>query len=349
MKKDPQIISGQVIVGEELALIPADIVIENGTITAIEENPRAPPAWICPALFNAHTHLGDTIAMDCGATGDLAALVTPPDGLKHRLLRAASRPDLVAGMRASMTGMIAAGTAGCADFREGGPDGVTALQEACDGLPFSAEIFGRDGGEMIAGGLGISSARDVPDLEQRVTAARAAGKKIAFHAGERDAEDIDAALAFDPDFIVHATYATKKQLRSCADEEIPVVVCPRSNWTLGVTDSSRRPPIRVMEELGCTLYLGTDNVMFVPPDLFGEMAFVSTVYRTSPATILRSAIAGSALTGEPFYLRKGARANLFMIRPEKNALDFSRDPVTTIIKRASFGSICTNVFNSHIL
>ena len=47
--------------------------------------------WICPALFNAHTHLGDTIAMDCGATGDLTALVTPPDGLKHRLLAQASR------------------------------------------------------------------------------------------------------------------------------------------------------------------------------------------------------------------------------------------------------------------
>ena len=66
MKKDPQICSGLALVGEELAPLAADIVIENGTIVAIEENPRAPPVWICPALFNAHTHLGDTIAMDCG-------------------------------------------------------------------------------------------------------------------------------------------------------------------------------------------------------------------------------------------------------------------------------------------
>ncbi|MCK9631894.1 MAG: amidohydrolase family protein [Methanoregula sp.] len=348
MKKDPHIVSGTALVGEELALIPADIVIENGTIAAIEENPRAPPAWICPAFFNAHTHLGDTIAMDCGATGDLVALVTPPDGLKHRLLRAASRADLVAGMRASMEGMVAAGTAGCADFREGGAEGVTALQDAGKGLPFRTEIFGRDGGEKIAGGLGISSARDVPDLERTVAAARVAGKKIAFHAGERDAGDIDTALAFDPDFIVHATHATKEQLRRCADEQVPVVVCPRSNWTLGVTGSSRHPPVRVMEELGCTVWLGTDNVMFVPPDLFGEMAFLSTVYRTSPVATLRSAIAGSALAGEPFYIREGAPANLFVFRPEKNALNFSRDPVTSIIKRASFGLIGTNVFNSDI-
>ena len=199
---------------------------------------------------------------------------------------------------------------------------------------------------MIAGGLGVSSTRDVPGIERIVAAARAAGKKIAFHAGERDTEDVDAALAFDPDFIVHATHATKKQLRHCADRGIPIVVCPRSNWTLGVTSSARRPPIRLMEELGCTLWLGTDNVMFVPPDLFGEMAFVSTVYGTDPAAILRSAIAGSALGTSPFFIAEGARANLFLINPEKNALHFSRDPVASIIKRASFGAICTNVFNS---
>ena len=134
MKKSLQKISGYALLGDELALSPVDIFIENGIITAIEDNPRVPDVWICPALFNAHTHLGDTIAMDCGAAGDLEALVTPPDGLKHRLLRAASREDLVGGMRASMEGMIATGTAGCADFREGGIEGVLALQEAADGI-----------------------------------------------------------------------------------------------------------------------------------------------------------------------------------------------------------------------
>ena len=348
MRKSPHIVSGQALVGEELALLPADLIIEDGTITAIEENRRAPPVWICPAFFNAHTHLGDTVAMDCGATGDLAALVTPPDGLKHRLLAAASRQDLVAGMRASITGMIAGGTAGCADFREGGAAGVTALQDAAEGLPFRTCIFGRDGGERIAAGLGISSARDVPDLERTVSAARRAGKMVAFHAGERDAADVDAALAFDPDLIIHATHATKKQLRHCAEQEIPLVVCPRSNWTLGVTSSASRPPVRLMEALGCTVYLGTDNVMFVPPDMFGEMAFMSTVYAARPADILRSAVGGSALGGSPFFIRPGARANLFLINPEKTALHFSRDPVASIIKRASFHAICTNVFNSDI-
>jgi cytosine/adenosine deaminase-related metal-dependent hydrolase len=345
MKKTLLQISGQALIGEELTLTPVDIIIENGRITAIEENPRAPPVWICPSLFNAHTHLGDTIAMDCGANGDLAALVTPPHGLKHRLLAAAPRIDLVQGMRASMQGMINRGVAGSADFREGGPDGVTLLKEAADGLLFRPVIFGRDGGENHADGLGISSVRDVKDTERQVAEARKRGKMIAFHAGERDAEDVDAALAFEPDLIIHATHATKKQLRYCADKGIPIAVCPRSNWTLGVTASPETPPLRLMQELGCTLYLGTDNVMFVSPDMFAEMAFVSTIYGLEPETLLRAAIQGSEISGESFFICTGAKANLFMIDPTRSALQFSRDPVTSITKRGPGSHIVHNVLN----
>ena len=118
--------------------------------------------------------------------------------------------------------MMAGGTAGCADFRESGRDGVTALQEACQGLNFHTAIFGREGGEQIAGGLGISSTRDLPDIDRTVAAARKAGKLIAFHAGERDAEDVDAALSFDPDLIIHATHATKKQSGSVRSRRSPL-------------------------------------------------------------------------------------------------------------------------------
>jgi cytosine/adenosine deaminase-related metal-dependent hydrolase len=345
MKKSPQIVSGNALLGDELALQPVDIIIENGIITAIEDNPRVPDVWVCPALYNSHTHLGDTIAMDCGATGNLEELVTPPDGLKHRLLRSASRQDLVAGMRAGMKGMIATGTAGCADFREGGADGVLALREAADGLSFVPFVFGREGGETIARGLGISSVRDVPDTERLVKDARCAGKKIAFHAGERDAADIDTALLYEPDLLIHMTHATKKQLRECADQEIPIAVCPRSNWTLGVASSARHPPLALMEEVGCTIFLGTDNVMFVPPDMLSEMAFVSTVYKLTPGAILRAAVQGSALSGPSFFIREGGRANLFVVDPARSALHFSRDPLATLAKRLNSAAIRTNVFS----
>jgi cytosine/adenosine deaminase-related metal-dependent hydrolase len=345
MKKDLQQIAGHALLGEDLALTPVDIVIEDGIIISIEDNPKAPPVWICPAFFNAHTHLGDTIAMDCGSTGDLATLVTPPHGLKHRLLRAAPRKELVDGMRASIRGMIAGGVAGCADFREGGPDGVRALDEAAAGLPFRSFAFGRDGGERIAPGLGISSTRDVPDTERQVGDARKAGKKIAFHAGESDSRDIDAAIAYGPDLLIHMTHATKHQLRECAESGIPIAVCPRSNWMLGVAASRQHPPIALMEDLGCTVWLGTDNVMFVQPDMFSEMAFVSAVYGLEPSAILRAAVGGSALGGRPFFIRKGEKANLFCVDPSGSNLRFSRDPRVSLTKRANPAVIGTNVFN----
>jgi len=345
MKNNPLMVSGQAFIGEDLALRPVDIVIESGIITAIEENRKAPGVWICPAFFNAHTHLGDTIAMDCGMKGDLASLVTPPDGLKHRLLAAASHRELVRGMRASIQGMIAGGTAGCADFRECGVAGVSEIREAAEGLSFRPLIFGRDGGEAVADGLGISSTRDISGADTLVADAKRAGKKIALHAGERDAADVDDALALEPDLLIHCTHATKKQLRECADRQIPIAVCPRSNWTLGVASSAHNPPLQLMQDAGCTIFLGTDNVMFVPPDMFSEMAFTSAVYRIDPIFLLHAAVQGSELTGPSFFIRTGVRANLFTIDPAQSSLRFSRDPVSSIIKRASYCQIGHNVFN----
>ena len=345
MKNAPLSVSGYALIGEDLSFCPVDIIIESGVIAAIEDNTMAPRVWICPAFFNAHTHLGDTIAMECVMKGDLAALVTPPDGLKHRLLAEASRQDLVRGMHASIREMIGGGVAGCADFREGGTAGVLALREASGDFPFRPLIFGRNGGEKIADGLGISSTRDIPDTGVMAANAHRAGKKIAVHAGERDAEDVDEALALDPDMLIHCTHATKKQLRECAEREIPIAVCPRSNWILGVTSSSRHPPLRSMLDLGCTILLGTDNVMFVPPDMFSEMAFASAVYRIDPKVLLSAAVRGSEMTGSSFFIREGQRANFFTIDPARSALQFSRDPVASIVKRASGSQIGNRVFN----
>ena len=242
--------------------------------------------------------------------------------------------------------MIAGGTAGCADFREGGTRGVEALRQAARGLPFRTCIFGRSGGETVAEGLGISSVRDEPDTEHLVAEARRSGKKVAFHAGERDKDDVDLSLAFDPDLIIHATHATKGQLRQCAEKGIPIVVCPRSNWTLKVASSSRHPPLALMEELGCRVWLGTDNVMFVDPDMPSEMSFASTVYGMEPSYILRAATGGSEMTGSPFFIRKGARANLVVIDPGRSFLRFSRDPLASLVKRVDFTVFGNNVFNS---
>jgi cytosine/adenosine deaminase-related metal-dependent hydrolase len=85
--------------------------------------------------------------------------------------------------------------------------------------------------------------------------------------------------------------------------------------------------------------------MFVAPDLFSEMAFLSTVYKIAPAVVLRTAIRGSAVFGPSFFIRQGSRANLFVVDPTRSALRFSRDPLATLVKRANSSAIRTNVFS----
>lgn len=340
------VIEGRALIGEELEERDVAIVVEQGVIHRIEDiAPRSAP-WICPALFNAHTHLGDSVAMDIGAEGSLASLVTPPDGLKHRILAKTPPHALVRAMRATLCFMQKSGTAGCADFREGGLAGVGALRSAAEGLLCRPLIFGREGGEEAADGIGISSTRDVPDLERLVARSREKKRIIAFHAGERDRYDVDSALSFEPDLLVHCTHATRRHLRRCADEAVPIAVCARSNWTLGVTDSAKRPPLKEMLDAGCRIFLGTDNCMFVQPDLWREMSFVSTVYRIPPARIFRAAVEGSCLMGAPRFISVGSPASLLVIQPDDSNLGLSHDMVRTLVRRAGALDIVTNVISS---
>jgi len=332
-------VEGQVLLGGDLEIRPARLVLRGGRIVSVEDLPHAPDLWILPALFNAHTHLGDTVAMDIPVEGSLEEVVTPPHGLKHRILEGTPRDRLVAGMRASLETMERGGTGGCMDFREGGPDGVAALRTAAEGLSLRPVILGREGGEHAGDGIGISSARDVADLERQVAETRRAGKLVAFHAGERDPDDVDAALSFQPDLLVHCTHATRSQIRSIADSAIPVAVCPRANWRLGVARDPDHPPLSRMAASGCTLFLGTDNVMVTQPDLWREMEFTATVYGLPPRQVLAAAIAGAGFSGGNPFIAPDGPARLVVVDPGRSGLTFSRDPVATLVKRVSAGDI----------
>lgn len=332
-------IEGFALIGEELSLRPALIIIKDGVIRSIEEVRKPKKRWILPALFNAHTHIGDTVAMDTPVDGDLESIVTPPDGLKHQILRATERSTLISAMHATIGVMEKTGCAGFADFREGGVDGVSALREAAVGSTIRPVIFGRDGGELYSEGFGISSVRDISNLDYAVEAARRAGKMIAIHAGERDANDIEGALAYQPDLLIHCTHAHDRDLRQCADEDIPIAICPRSNWILGVTRSPNNPPVTKMIELGCRVFLGTDNAMFVQPDLWREMAFLSEITDLSARTILEMGIAGSSLSKTPYWIEEGKKAPIMTINPEDSNLIYSRDPIRTLVSRCGISHL----------
>ncbi|ABD40601.1 amidohydrolase [Methanospirillum hungatei JF-1] len=337
-------VSGTALTGETLEARDVTIVVQDGIITAVEDESSVPDQWICPAFFNAHTHLADTVAMDLPCAGTLDELVTPPHGLKHQILAKTSVPRLISAMRDSITEMIHSGTAGFADFREGGKPGVLALQEAASQMHIRPIILGREGGEEIADGAGISSARDVTQSMEIADLMKRQGKIIGFHAGEKDPDDIDAALEAHPDFLVHCTHVTKSQIRRIADEGIPVVLCCRSNFLLRVTSGRAHPPVQEMIDAGVEILIGTDNVMFVQPDMMQEISFIHSVYGVPAENLLYSATRGFPPSGISHSIMPGNRASFCVMDCSWGNLRHSRDIKSTIVKRAPMSHFCARIF-----
>ncbi|MCQ2079527.1 MAG: amidohydrolase family protein [archaeon] len=228
---------------------------------------------IVPSLVDTHTHCADAgVKVTPGMT--LEELVAPPDGLKHVYLRSTPRDVLVRDMAGFESSARSNGIGTFIDFREGGAEGCRMAREACPsavilGRPLSQEFDPEEVEEIlsVADGIALSSISDIDPAyaERCAEAAHRAGKTFAIHCSERVREDLDLVLSLEPDFLVHMVEATDPDLKRCADLDIPVSVCPRSNRFFG-----KVPPLRRMMDLGVTVAMGTDNAMLCTPDLRPE-------------------------------------------------------------------------------
>ncbi|WP_134671259.1 amidohydrolase family protein [Halorussus marinus] len=331
------IVEGTVLRGPEFEPVEGRVVAEDGEIVAVEEESVESSKVILPAFVNAHTHIGDSIAKEAGGGLDLDELVAPPDGLKHRLLRQASREEKVAAMRRSIRFMEQTGTASFLEFREGGVEGVYALREAAERLAVDPVILGRETVEAMeaADGFGASGARDAEFGRER-TATDRAGKLFGIHAGERDATDINPALDLAPDFLVHMVHPESLHLDRVADSEIPVVVCPRSNLVTGVGV----PPIRDLAER-TTVALGTDNVMLNSPSMFREMEFAAKLADVSAREVLRMATRnGAEIAGlDAGLIEEGRPAKLLVLDGDSDNLAGAQDVVRAVVRRAGASDV----------
>jgi len=330
-------IEGTILRGRDFEAVEGRVVIDDGEIQAVEEADVEGNDIVCPAFVNAHTHIGDSIAKEAGRGLSLDELVAPPDGLKHRLLRAASREEMVAAMAESLSFMQATGTASCLEFREGGVEGVYAIREAAEGLDIDPVVFGRGPVDVIdaADGYGASGARD-DDFGRERTTAREAEKPFAIHAGERDAADINPAIDLRPDLLVHMVHAEPLHLDRVEDESIPIAVCPRSNL---VTDVGL-PPVRDLLDR-TTVALGTDNVMLNSPSMFREMEFAAKCCDVSAVEVLRMAtVAGAEIADlNCGLIEPGRDAKLFVLDGDTPNLSGVRDPVRAVVRRAGAADV----------
>ena len=345
---DEIILSGTVLLGEELEPFEGYLLLREGVIAEIgtEKVDSDLEGIIAPALVNAHVHLGDSIFKDPPFL-PLEDLVGP-GGLKHRALAAASRREVVEGMRRSLSYMARSGTSLFADFREGGIDGVEMLIEAMEdverteGADLIGRIFGRpDPGSVQVHpecwGAGISSTRDHPRswVEDVVEAARSEGKKVALHAGESGRDDIEDALNLAPDLLVHLTRAEPRDLAQVAEARVPVVVCPRSNLTTGVG----LPDVARMLDLGILVGLGTDNVMLNSPNLFSEMEFLSkALLHNDRQVFMMCTLNGPQILGaddDAGAIRVGKKCRIMVINRRSDNMAGAKDPLASLVRRAN--------------
>ncbi|QPV62100.1 amidohydrolase family protein [Halosimplex litoreum] len=328
---------GRILRGREFEPVEGRVVVEDGEITAIEEDPTHSDDVVLPAFVNAHTHVGDSIAKEAGGGLSLEELVAPPDGLKHRLLRAASQEEKVEAMRRSLQFMVDSGTAACIEFREGGVEGVEAFEEAAHGLPIDPMVMGREtvAAMAAADGFGASGANDADFSRERTATARA-GKPFGIHAGEVDASDINPALDLDPDFLVHMVHVEGLHLDRVADSEIPVAVCPRSNL---VTDVGLPPIAELLERT--TVALGTDNVFLNSPSMFREMEFTAKLADVSAREVLRMAtVNGAAIADRNCGLiEPGRDAELLVLDGDSDNLAGAKDLVRAVVRRAGVADV----------
>jgi cytosine/adenosine deaminase-related metal-dependent hydrolase len=256
---------------------------QTGLETGKGKAPKTPfvRGIITPTFVNAHTHIGDAFikAKRITLPRDVSALVAPPDGLKHKLLREATEQEIVKGMRTALQEMATVGTSHFCDFREGGLAGVLQLRTALRNRQIQPVIFSRpatmtyDKEEVSqllqnSSGIGVSSISDwhYPDLEKIARHTKAQHKMFALHASEVIREDIDAILDLKPDLLVHMIAASEADLVRVNQERIPVVLCPRSYAFYQLKTN-----FDLMKKHHLTLLLGTDNAMINTADIVEEV------------------------------------------------------------------------------
>ena len=331
---------------------------------------------LIPGFINSHTHIADSIGKDISLNGTVNQKIHPMFGIKSKILKNTSNENLSTFMKNTCHSMIRKGITTFVDFREGGLDGANLLKKVSSDTPIRSIILGRldfhqNSLEIkknsplptekirelpslvkACDGIGISGANE--HSTSVLTSYSKTEKIRAIHSSEtqesvRKSKQITGksetlrALSVKPDFLIHMTHASKSDLQAVSKKTSGIVICPRANSSL----AEGIPDIQKMENAGCLLALGTDNVMINSPDMFREMDFLWKVTmglhkkRISPKEILKMATVngGKILKKNIGVIGTGKIADCIFL--DKHALDLEpmHNPYASIVHRASESAI----------
>ena len=378
--------NASVLLGEDLKYVQStDIKIQDGKFLRVrpglrpssgEESVDCEGLLAIPGFVNCHTHLGDSIAKDIFLSGSVDKRIHPVFGIKPKILKNTEQIHLASFMRNSCLTMMRKGITTFVDFREGGIGGVLLLKRALLRLPIRPVILGRldlyytsrhvrqnasfpkDRDSELedllkeCDGIGISGANE--NSSSALTRYSKTPKLRAIHSAET-VKSVSAsrkitcrseparALGLKPHFLVHMTYASKSELGTVARHGGGIVVCPRANASL----AEGIPDIEMMQKSGCTVAIGTDNVMINSPDMFREMDYLWKVTMgihkkpIDPREILKMATVngGKILRRNIGTIERDMLADCVFLN--KHALDLEpmHSPHASIVHRASESSI----------
>jgi cytosine/adenosine deaminase-related metal-dependent hydrolase len=339
---------------------------------------------VIPGFINAHTHIGDSVFKESGLGKNLNELFKPPNGLKHKLLKNTSGTTIRNGIENTLSEMLQSGIVVFADFREEALAGVKILHGTLDNKLIKGCIFGRldfsfsnesleknnigypedillssNAMKDFINGIVPTSPNDVTDeaLRQlssineknnwlRITHVAEDPNSIEISKRRTGLTEVERAINyFKADSLVHGIYLNEQDLDMIADENIPITCCPKANALLGLD----LPLIPDMIKKEILVSLGTDNVMLNPPDMFKEMSFALTIYRSkgslnpSPENIFQMTTINGAKTlrieKEFGSIKEGKRANLVFIKTNTNRLRFSKNILASIILRSESSDV----------
>ena len=301
------------LIGENLDFVSnIDIQIKNNKFQKINSNIQSKSKkdvidceglLLIPGFINSHTHIADSIGKDISLNTTVDQKIHPMFGIKSKILKNTSDEYLSTFMKNTCNSMVQKGITTFVDFREGGLDGANLRKKVVNDLPIRLILLGRldfhqNTTEIkknipfpkekllelpslvkICDGIGISGAN-----EHSTSALKSYSKtkKLrAIHASETiesvqkskritGKSETLRALSMKPDFLIHMTHATKSDLEATSKKTRGIIICPRANSSL----SEGIPDIEKMQNAGCLLGLGTDNVMINSPDMFREMDYL---------------------------------------------------------------------------
>ena len=384
------------LLGKELEFVSnTNVKIQDSRFKRIQPNIRSSSKeesidceglLLIPGFVNCHTHIGDSIAKDITLNSSVDNRVHPVSGIKAKILKETDPKHLKNFMKNSCYSMLNKGITTFVDFREGGLEGIMMLKEVLTKIPIRSIILGRlefyqnnieikknisfpkNKIEELRNllkkcdGLGISGANEnsqsVLNYYSKTTKIRAihsSETKQSVSTSKKITAKSETARALNlkPHFMVHMTYASKGDLLATAKKTRGIVICPRANASL----AEGIPDIDLMKKTGCTIALGTDNIMINSPDMFREMDYLWKVSmgiqkkRVSPKEILKMATVngGKILKKEIGIIETGKYADGIFI--EKHSLDLEpmHNVYASIVHRASESTIRAVMIGGNIV